>query len=249
MAKYTATQPLCAPPIYMMARYMECRAVFMMGAAQYNRGSTQSHLMIGGPNGPQRLPVRLKKAGRRPINHHFLTDLPGDLAAWSKAMELAYAKAPHVEDLRGVLDYLHAQWQDYDGSPPLGDFNTDLTRHLLQLIANAGAAPVPVLKDAGMKEWYTAENNTSEWLARLPEDAPGCVEYIAGGPALQGYLQLGPFTERGLRVVQQDYAMDPYHTRWGLQGDATLSVLDALAWLGPRGTHDLLTGTRRDKQP
>lgn len=237
--RYTATQPLFFPPLYMVARYLGCQRVYLMGSAQFNRGTTQHRTTLKGRSGPFRFSVRLANAGRRPINDHRFVGLKEDLLKLRSLMHVEYRGAPYLDAVDRLFDGAIAAAEDRPGMS-LSEFNQGVLREILVQLVAQEACGRPVILDAGRKEDYSDAANPSEWLARLPGDRRPAT-YIAGGPALDNYLDLDLFRRLGVEVEKQDFTLTGYDTAWGPQNDATVSVLDALAWIGPRDTFLALT--------
>src|SRR6267142_3867024 len=59
------------------------------------------------------------------------------------------------------------------------------------------------------------------------------------GPAARAYIDPGAFAAAGIELCYILYAYPPY-ARGPRTWVPNLSILDALAWLGPRGTADYL---------
>jgi hypothetical protein len=210
-----------------------CDAFVFLDSVQFTRRDWRSRNRIKTPNGPLWLsvPVRQKGNYHAPIDAIELAE-PGWADGHLRSIATSYRRAAHFT---AVFPALEAAYATAGAQTLLSAANQSLTAALCGLLDIS----TPLLRDIDLLE--RAQLEALDPTARLVElaAAAGATEYLSG-PAARSYLDEAAFAARGMTVGWMDYSNLPaYEQLWGAF-DPSLSVVDALLNLGPRGVRAVL---------
>ncbi|MFD9418029.1 WbqC family protein [Streptomyces goshikiensis] len=231
-------QPPFAPWLGFCEALFACDTVALYDDVPYTDGGYQNRNRIKTAGGVQWLTVPVNRAPGQ-----LIRDTPVaasfDADSMLRAIRLAYARTPHVEEmlnvLRPVLDTGHA-W--------LVDLNLDL---LTQLAAALGA---PARLRLTSELAVDADDKTRR-LAGIC--AATGADILWAGSGTRTYLDTTTLAEHGVQARWNEYAdrHPVYRQAWSRQGFVpNLSVIDTVCALGWAGTAALLrTGLAAYLQP
>jgi hypothetical protein len=219
-------QPTFLPWLGYFALIHQADHFVFLNDVQFVKRSWQRRNQIAGPNGAVMLSLPVASKPSYPLIQEARLsdqDFRADLMARIKG---CLASAPHWALVQTLLETALAK-----ARTSVDDLNTGLIRDLCAVLGlttqfhRAADLGVP----GGEK---------SERLFAICQ-LLGADEYLSPvGSA--GYLRAGhPFTEQGTRLRFQNFTPLPYPQRWQ-PFRSHMSVIDALAWVGPEQTRALI---------
>ncbi|MFJ6017456.1 WbqC family protein [Streptomyces sp. NPDC092952] len=221
-------QPPFAPWLGFCEALFACDTVALYDDVPYTDGGYQNRNRIKTPDGVQWLTVPVNRAPGQLIRDTPVAD-SFDADSMLRAIRLAYARTPHIEELLHVL------------RPVLGAGHAwlvDLNLHLLTQTATALGAPAHLRLTS---ELAVAADDKTGRLAAIC--AATGADVLWAGSGTRTYLDTTALAEHGVRVRWNDYAdrHPRFQQAWGRQGFVpNLSVIDTVCSLGWAGTAALL---------
>jgi hypothetical protein len=200
-------------------------ALVLLDTVQFTRRDWRNRNRIKTPQGPLWLTIPVEAKGRfsQPVDETRITS-PTWVEEHLRSIAMAYARAPAMAE---VFPWFESLMRGVAAEPLLSRVN----EHLIRGICARLGLNLPILRDADLipRETLVALD-PSERLAALTEAAHG-TRYISG-PAAQAYMDMAPFTRRGIEVAWMDYSGYPeYRQLWGAF-EPSLSVVDLLLNMG-----------------
>jgi hypothetical protein len=202
---------------------------------QYTKRDWRNRNRVAANGPPVWLTIPVKTKGRfaQPICDVEIDETRPWVRTHLETLRRCYARAPFYEQLepllRESLEAPHAR---------LADLTISLNESLCRLL---GIAP-PFLRSSRMPL------PAGDRLQRLVEICriAGATAYLSG-PAARAYLEPSLFADAGieLRYIVYDY---PPYARGRSPFIPQLSIVDALAWLGPEATRAYLGQHRRTER-
>jgi hypothetical protein len=266
-------QPQYFPRLHYFARMLECDVFVIRDDVQFVRNhrypdgtrgvSYQAHTPIKAPHGVHLLGVSIKSGSAAPICKTGVSyDQPWDRKQ-RNVLASFYAGAPHQRALMPELEALLACRFDNIAQLDIATTCWALARALgvrlrvpeelhFERFAEMIAAERPgrLRRVVLGSQWLAscASTDPSERIATLCERA-GADEYVAGGTAIEAYLDRAPFARRGIRLHVQQWTCPRYPQKFAAAGHLpNLSILDLLmnassarpvALLGPPPAADM----------
>jgi hypothetical protein len=170
---------------------------------QYTRRDWRNRNQIKTPQGTQWLTVPVKVKGKyfQTIRETEIEGADWKSAHW-KALTLNYKKAPHFDEVAGLLEPIYTR-TDYQ-------LLSNLNRDLIEIVCRYLGIDTRI-----NNSWdYKLTEGKTERLADLCSQAGG-TEYISG-PAARDYIVESVFADRGLKLTWFDYAgYQEYPQLWG----------------------------------
>lgn len=236
--KYTANQPLMlGGQIYMWARYFDAKNLIHMMEAQFTKFGHQSRIeLLNGQGQKQMFIVPLEDRNFRPLNDVYVKDPQKVCENFAKTLRALYpaAKVKDIGFVEGLLKVFQA-----NSRYSLARLNVAVTDFIWQyLFCGMDGYETHV----STKVLPVRPQDPSEWVAAMGA-AINCTEYLGGGVAAQAYLQDKHFADRGMSFRSQDYTMQPYPVKKGVENeDAYVSIIDPILRLGREATLELIGG-------
>lgn len=165
--------------------------------------------------------------------HHALDLRIQDVAVadsrWARkhlrSLEQAYARAPHMADLREWLTGLYEQAATHSKL-------VDINRIFIAAIVEKLDIPTPLSRAGDIMPIETIDElNPTARLVRLCE-LLGATSYLSG-PAARDYLDVALFSEAGIAVEWADYEGFPVYPQLHGEFRHDVSALDLLLMTGP----------------
>lgn len=219
-----AHQPQFMPWLGYFDKIARSDVFVLMDDVQYKKNEWQNRNKIKTPQGPQWLTVPVLYSFGQLINEVKINESDHWREKNPKTLFQAYARAPHVNDYRSLIESLHAQaWKN------LAELNVFNVKAFCEIL---GISTRFVLSSE-MK----ASGTATERLVNLCK-ALGAGTYLSGAGG-KNYLELGLFEKAGIRVEFQNYTHPAYPQ---IHGDfvSHLAVVDLLFNCGPESRRILL---------
>jgi hypothetical protein len=203
---------------------------------QYTKRDWRNRNRIAAGDTPEWLTIPVKTTGRF---HQRICDVEIDESqAWRRthleSIRRCYARAPFFETMFALVENALAA-----NDAKLSDLTIRLSEAISELLE---LRPV-FLRSSQLGSTPTGREQR---LLDICRDA-GAGVYLSG-PRARDYLHPDSFDAAGieLRYIVYDY---PPYARGGNPFVPNLSIVDALAWLGPSGTADYLRAHGRSESP
>ncbi len=197
---------------------------------QYSPRGWRNRNRIKTPGGAVWLTIPVKTKGRygQEIRDVVVSDRRWPVRHW-KSLCRNYARAPHFEPLRPLLQSLYSECEE----------ETHLSRiNALFLRAIADLLGIRTRLSWSMDYGPAVEGKTGR-LVHLCLQA-GATEYLSG-PAAKAYLDEGLFREQGIRVNWMDYGGYPeYDQLFSPPFIHEVSILDLILNKGPEGAKECM---------
>jgi len=202
---------------------------------QYTRRDWRNRNRIAAFGATEWLTIPVKTKGR--FSQRICDVEIDDAQPWSRrhleSIRRCYGRAPHFELVLQLMEEAFAA-----GHARLADLTIGLNEAICAAI---GISP-SFIRSSGMgREASGRETRLLDLCAALQADV-----YLSG-PAAAVYLDPASFAAGGieLRYIAYDY---PPYARGERPFVPNLSIVDALAWLGPRGTAQYLAAANRSRE-
>jgi hypothetical protein len=189
--------------------------------------TTRVRLLVAGEAKWAGAPVRHPAHGTVRVNQLRWDDTQPWRSKLLRTITLNYGRCAHFDEAFALLVPLVQQASD-----DVAAYNL----HAIRTIAATLDLATPIQPASA----FGVTQVSSERLAALTVLA-SCDTYLAGGGA-QGYQQDEVLRARGLKVLAQDFRMQPYPQRGAGEFVPGLSVIDALMNTGISGTRNLVWG-------
>lgn len=191
---------------------------------QYDKRGWRNRNQIKTPQGKQWLTIPVFSRGAQtegiPINAiRIVWEQPWN-QAHLKALEMAYASAPHFERYRPLLQDFYARRDQY-----LADFTIDFT------VALAGELGITGTRFLRSSELQGIDGHKTGRLLQILERL-GASHYLSG-PSARDYLEAEQFAARGITLEYMEYEY-PEYPQLHPPYDPHVSVLDLLFMTGPQ---------------
>jgi len=185
---------------------------------QYSRGSWRNRNRIKTANGSHWLTVPVRHAPRGQLIHDIRID---DGQPWrahhARALQLAYARAPHFATYRDPLLARLTQ--------PFATIS-ELNLTLLEWVMAELAIATPIR----CSEEVAAQGRSTDRLIDVLRKV-GATSYVSG-PTADAYLEAEKFAAAGIGLEYKEYDYPEYPQLWG-SFEPHVSVLDLLFNCGP----------------
>ncbi len=253
MMRLSDIQPQYFPRIHYFARMLSSDVFVLRDDVQFVRNhkypggqrcvSYQAHTPISGSQGTLLLAVAVKKGHQNAIDEVAPCYEQKWRSKHLNQIRQHYRSAPRSKELMPEIETLVTH-----------QFSTLADLNIATICWSLGhilGAPVPepgMLSVDTINSWLTSATNPtrlrrvergtqldagglgdtpSERIAQLCKVA-GASEYLAGGTAVETYLDNRPFEEKGVQITVQDWQCPNYRHQNGSSESSNLSVLDLL---------------------
>jgi hypothetical protein len=188
----------------------------LLDEVQYTPRNWRNRNQIKTQAGLRWLTLPVRTSGRRfqRIDEVLVADREWPRSHWS-AIEQAYRKAPHFDEIAHSLAPLYRQLRELERL-------SDINRALLEAVCELLGIDTPILWSTD----YESVPGLSERLLALCQ-AVGADEYVSG-PLARAYLDVELFARAGVRVAWIDYSGYPPYRQLHGQFTHNVSVLDLL---------------------
>lgn len=182
-------------------------------------------LLMNGAGNWATMPVVRTYHGTRRTDEMEIDDSSRWRAKLVKTMRHSYARAPFFAEIFPL-----AQSLIEFPSTNVARFNEHGIRALMQVLG----LTTPLVRSSEMKPHSAA----TDALIDLVKEAGGTA-YLSGDGA-EGYQENEKFAEAGLRLEKLNFAHPTYSQGTAAEFVPGLSVIDALMWVGPASTSEML---------
>lgn len=248
-------QPHYFPRLHYFARMLESDVFVLRDDVQFVRNhrypggrrgvSYQAHAPIKGPDGPLLLGVSVKKGSGRSINETEIAYEQGWTRKHLNLIKQHYRRAPELERLlpgiKALLEHRWATLADLDiatvcwglghllGATPQVPDDLRIERVNQWLAARVVPCRLQRIELGSASAPGSRTGDASRRIVELCRDA-GADEYLAGGTAVEAYLDPRPFLDRGIEITVQRWTCPEYPQQRGTTRGhvANLSILDLL---------------------
>jgi len=233
--KVAIHQPQYLPWLGYLAKWAAADVFIFLDTVQYEKNGWQNRNRIKTASGPRWLTVPVCRA---PLSTAIAAVSVDVSQPWRerhrRAIEHAYAKAPHLDTHRAALTAFYAEpWAQL---APLAAASAEWLARVVGI-----AAPARRASSLGV----SAEDPTGRLVALCR--AVGADTYLAGRDA-SAYMDLARFTEAGISVLTQTYEHPVYAQAHG-DFVPLLSALDLLLMHGDDALDILLGGSSWSRVP
>lgn len=188
MSSFTIHQPMFAPPIYLLARFIKVSDLIMLTTDFAKSDGWHTRFKLHNKSGPFVVPVPLGSRHNRQISQLQIANPERFFSKLRTTLQQSYGRSPHFEQLIALLPE----------TDNFSDFSVGFLRNVFQYL---GVGPrIHLDTDLGVQR----PNNASEWLTALGL-AVGGSQYVCAADAPAKYLDKAPFDLAGIDVQGQQY--------------------------------------------
>ncbi len=253
--RVTIYQPRYFPQLHYLNRILSSDIFVILDSAQYTKSlvhatdhgrrrhsSYQSDTPIKTASGTYMLTVPVRHAGVRPLNQTSLVYTDNWSMRQCATIRTSYGKAPYFDvllpGLEAILKYRYETLADLNiatiswalsalcGIPDAHDLSLKSVNQMLTTKPKVRLKRILRDQETGVTRPVGNQKGT-EWTIALCQ-AVGATEYIYGGTAREGYMDLSVYQKSSIHTVEQNWRCPIYPQLFtGTAGfEANLSIID-----------------------